>query len=343
MIEKTCFVVMPVSETTVTHNWDHWKSFFEKQIAKVVRAFNENGCRYTCERLKESHGSIKSNLVEKLIRADVVIAVLTDYNYNVLYELGMRHVMRPGTLILIEGIPERKFPKGFPSDLNDCWVEFYQEDPEKLYLEDIINNFLMSYEKSPHKDCMPYELLRQLSIPYDKFIKRGFRDIDVPRSFFDEKSECNILLINVHKDIFSSSLLDFIESSPCVINLLFTTNPYVQLTRALSLGKTIEEYNLQSGPRSTKYISHFLKYNEKKAATRNVKTYHNYPFGLYLQINTLIWFIPLWNQVEHSTISAYDNMCLQMTRNSDFGHMLYENFQFLWKHACKYSKTTKNK
>lgn len=333
MKPKTCFVIMPVSKTSKHHTDSYWKTFYEDQIKAHVENFQHNGHRYICQRLSDCHGSIKDGLIQNLIKADAVITILTDYNLNVIYELGMRHSIKPGTLILMEGKRNNKIPKRFPSDLHDCWIRFYQDNSGQNFLKDDIEEFLLSYESDPYKSCMPYKTIRQLTIPYDEYIPNGFQAVEVPEEFFEINTICNILLINVHKHIFSLSMQRFIKKSPSTINLLYTTNEYVQLTRAMSLRKSMHDYNHQSGHDSSRYIAEFLAANEKTPNTRNAQTYHEYPFGLYLQINNLIWFTPLWNMLENNTTSAYDNMCLQMTLESDFGQMLYANFKFLWKHT----------
>jgi hypothetical protein len=41
-------------------------------------------------------------IVKELVTSDMVLAVLTDYNANVLYELGTRHSLKRGTIMMLE-------------------------------------------------------------------------------------------------------------------------------------------------------------------------------------------------------------------------------------------------
>jgi hypothetical protein len=45
-------------------------------------------------------GSITRDLLSRLYRSDAVLADLTDLNPNVFYELGVRHALRAGTILI---------------------------------------------------------------------------------------------------------------------------------------------------------------------------------------------------------------------------------------------------
>lgn len=66
-------------------------------------------------------GSINKSVIQHIYNADLVIADLTDLNPNVLYELGVRHALRNGTiLVALEGTK-------LPFDVGDLRAVFYKD------------------------------------------------------------------------------------------------------------------------------------------------------------------------------------------------------------------------
>lgn len=61
------------------------------------------------------------NIINNIENSDIVIAVLTDFNSNVWYELGIRHTLRTGTIMLLqEG-------QKVPFDIIDFGIIFYKD------------------------------------------------------------------------------------------------------------------------------------------------------------------------------------------------------------------------
>jgi hypothetical protein len=94
---KHCFVIMPFSKTVDKHTAEYWDSFFSNFIQPAVENLG-----YTCKRSSAKPGNIMKAIVNDLVNSDLVLAVLTDYNPNVLYELGTRHSLKRGTIMMLE-------------------------------------------------------------------------------------------------------------------------------------------------------------------------------------------------------------------------------------------------
>ncbi len=94
---KTAFVVMPFSGTSERHTEVYWTRFFtdflKPQLARR---------KYVCTRSQARPESIVKGVLKDLFESDLVIAILTDFNANVWYELGIRHSLRRGTIMMIE-------------------------------------------------------------------------------------------------------------------------------------------------------------------------------------------------------------------------------------------------
>lgn len=131
-MDKRCFVIMPFSKTIDKHDEEYWTIFFET-IKKVME---ENG--YSCTRSEVGPYKLFSNIIKNIESSDIVIAVLTDFNSNVWYELGIRHTLRIGTIMLLqEG-------QKVPFDISDYGIIFYKDS---IGLEQRIKKAIEEYLK----------------------------------------------------------------------------------------------------------------------------------------------------------------------------------------------------
>ena len=121
MEQKTCFILMPFSKTDdlaeedLTYIYTHILQkatteyrIEEKQYFKLV------------ERYSSKIGSLIDGIVNNLNTADLVIADLTGLNPNVMYELGVRHSLKRGTIIISQHLEK------LPSDLRDYLTVGYR-------------------------------------------------------------------------------------------------------------------------------------------------------------------------------------------------------------------------
>jgi hypothetical protein len=113
---KNAFVIMPFSATpTCTEQeWTETYNFIFKP------AFEESG--YVCERARPMVGHVLHGIVEKLRDSRIVLADITDRNPNVFYELGIRHSLKKGTIIVSRD-------GQVPSDLRGLWYVQYESTP----------------------------------------------------------------------------------------------------------------------------------------------------------------------------------------------------------------------
>jgi hypothetical protein len=104
----TCFVIMPLGQTTQTHTKEYWSEHFEFFIKPAIEGASD-GKRllgYKAELSDPAGGGIIGDVFRNLQEADVVLADLTDFNPNVVYELGIRHCLRDRTIMILEaGLP----------------------------------------------------------------------------------------------------------------------------------------------------------------------------------------------------------------------------------------------
>ncbi|MBS1636165.1 MAG: hypothetical protein JST26_09630 [Bacteroidetes bacterium] len=118
MEKKTCFIIMPFSKAVVKNdklNEATLTYLYNDFIKKAVSEYKKDDTTVfdDVSRFSSKVGSIVSGIVEKLNAADLVIADLTGLNSNVMYELGVRHTLKRGTIIITQDIST------LPSDLRD--------------------------------------------------------------------------------------------------------------------------------------------------------------------------------------------------------------------------------
>ena len=103
-------------------------------------------------------------MYRELLGADFVIADLSTANPNALYELGIRHALRPRTTIVIS---ENKLP--YPFDLNHILIEGYTHLGDAIDYDEVVRFRKVLGEKlnavinSKDPDSPVYTFLPKLS------------------------------------------------------------------------------------------------------------------------------------------------------------------------------------
>lgn len=138
-MKKNSFVIMPFGKSETE------KSVSKAIFAKIASVAAKKGllCRRADDVLKP--GNVIKEVVRDCHSADIVIADLTDQNPNVFYELGVRHSLRAGTILItqkVESVPfdlrgSRLIQYGtsfvdmdaFLNDLEQALDQLLQQDP----------------------------------------------------------------------------------------------------------------------------------------------------------------------------------------------------------------------
>ncbi len=123
-------------------------------------------------------GSIDVQMYQELLQADLVIADLSTLNANALYELGIRHALRPFTTIVIS---ENKLM--YPFDLNHVVIHSYQHLGDAIDYEEVerfrgaLGNVIQSVLDKKESDSPVYTYLHALIPPQlQKQIERAVTD-----------------------------------------------------------------------------------------------------------------------------------------------------------------------
>lgn len=148
---KKCFVIMPFSTTTAKHTEQYWTELFTRFIKPSVES-----CRYDCFRSQARPQSIIKGIVGDLFNADLVLAVLTDLNPNVWYELGVRHSIKHGTIMVME------HGQTLPFDIRQYGVIFYRDNKVPDFRSELgafIDRIKASESDNPVRDHLPVHLV----------------------------------------------------------------------------------------------------------------------------------------------------------------------------------------
>ncbi len=129
--KKRCFVIMGFGVKTDYVNGR--KLDLNKSYRLLIKPVVEQK-GLECVRADEiTHsGSIDVQMYRELLKADLVIADLSTANPNALYELGIRHALRPYTTIVIS---EDKLV--YPFDLNHILITKYQHLGDAIDYEEV--------------------------------------------------------------------------------------------------------------------------------------------------------------------------------------------------------------
>ncbi len=107
-MEKTCFVIMgfetkKIPNTNVKVNLDDTYNYLIKPVlikTGLISVFSGDSHAYRCDEIYTTQ-AINETFIRNLYIADIVVADITALNQNAIYELGMRHAMKPKSTIIM--------------------------------------------------------------------------------------------------------------------------------------------------------------------------------------------------------------------------------------------------
>jgi|GEM_PF-2535194 len=189
-----CFVIMPFSETRhVRVGREHvitetqWNHIFEHWIKKAVESFSSQ--RFRCVRSAAAPGNFIKGIVRDLYDSDIVIADLTGSKPNVYYELGIRHALDTGTIMVTQSL------ESVPSDLRGYYRFQYDYASEHHEYERMYGEF----ERHLHeKIAYIFDNLNPSDNPVSDFL--GHPNEHLRHSFEQEKAEL-LFISNLFRDV----------------------------------------------------------------------------------------------------------------------------------------------
>jgi hypothetical protein len=164
-IERLCFVIMGFGKKTdfeaqITFDLDET---YDEIIRPAVLASG-----FRCVRANEigHSGVIDVRMYEMLLRADLVIADISTANPNAIYELGVRHALRPYSTIVIKEDQGK-----FHFDLNHLATLQYRHLGEEIGAKEarrasgILESLIKEITFNPRPDSPVYTFIPALACP----------------------------------------------------------------------------------------------------------------------------------------------------------------------------------
>jgi hypothetical protein len=162
--KKRCFVLMGFG---VKVDYKTNRSLDLDKTYKIIKRAVE-GAGLECIRADDivHSGVIDKPMYENLLEADVAIADLSTSNENAIYELGVRHALKPRTTIVIA---EKQFK--FPFDLGHIVIRHYEhlgtgiDYDEAVRLENELTGAIETISAGDNVDSPVYTFLPELIQP----------------------------------------------------------------------------------------------------------------------------------------------------------------------------------
>ena len=154
-----CFVIMGFGKksdpsTGKTFNLDQtYKNIIKPAVA---------ACGYECVRADEiqDSGLIDKSMYALLIQADLVIADISTYNPNAIYELGIRHAVKPFSTIILK---EKRSKKIFDLDHTRMFTYSHMGEDigtdESKRCQELLTSLIEKVSKEKQTDSPLYEFI----------------------------------------------------------------------------------------------------------------------------------------------------------------------------------------
>lgn len=161
---KLCFVIMPIGSgdahgVYLNRYTNIIKPAVEGYLKEGLQVFDAVRADFITKT-----GSITRSVIEHIYNADLVVADLTDLNPNVFYELGVRHALRNGTiLVALDGTK-------LPFDVGDLRLVFYKDrvGAEKEAVPEIQALIRTLMEAGPAADSPVFAAVPTLQAPHTR-------------------------------------------------------------------------------------------------------------------------------------------------------------------------------
>lgn len=188
-----CFVIMPFSDTEHEHDGRQvritaaqWSHVFTHWIQKAVESFPSY--KFRCVRSPAQPGNFIKGIVQDLYDSDIVIADLTGGKANVYYELGIRHALETGTIMVTQDLGS------VPSDLRGYYTFQYRYTSEHHEYEQSYADF----ERQLHeKIAYIFDNLNPSDNPVSDFL--GHTNEYLRQTFEYERNEL-VLIAELFRD-----------------------------------------------------------------------------------------------------------------------------------------------
>lgn len=190
--QKTCFIVTPIGDANT-----EIRRRADGVISSVIKpVLSELGYQCIVPHEMNNMGSITKQVLEHLIKDEMVIANLTELNPNCMYELAVRHAVRlPVVCIVEEGTR-------LPFDITTERTLFYQND--MFGVIDLKKNLLAAVESAYQDKIVDNPIYRAVS---ENTIMRAAEESgnDIQKYLVDQVGAISSTLSQIQSSMTTSS------------------------------------------------------------------------------------------------------------------------------------------
>lgn len=173
----TCFVIMPIGDQSygkVCISASELRSKYDDLIREAFERACPNAQITRADDISDP-GVVSTDIITHIMHSYFVIADVTYPNPNVFYELGLRHAVKPGTVIVRE-----KGAESLPFDISHLRYIEYENTPTGLKdlsdrFESIVNRVVV---RGASPDSHFLELAKLTSFEYPDFGRRKEPDTE---------------------------------------------------------------------------------------------------------------------------------------------------------------------
>ena len=139
---------MPFSKTENIPK-EQWLKIYENLFKPIIE---DSKFGYTCVKSESNTGSFTKEIIHNLKNAKTVLADISDFNHNVMWELGVRHALSKRTIMVAR---EDMIDK-IPSDITNYVVIPYSEgNTEYKEFKEKIHNIFQKIDADPDRADSP--------------------------------------------------------------------------------------------------------------------------------------------------------------------------------------------
>lgn len=155
---KKCFIISEIGKEKTIER-EKYEGFLSV-ILPVLESLNYKVIRPDAN----DSGSIMAYIIEHLFKDEMVVANLTGYNPNVMYELGVRHAFEKPVVCVVE-----KDNQPFPFDIKDFRiVQFEDKISKSEEFRKNLKEMILSAENNPSTNPISIGIKAMLSIDKEK-------------------------------------------------------------------------------------------------------------------------------------------------------------------------------
>jgi len=215
--QKLCFVVMGFGKKT---DYPSGRTLdLDATYEEIIQpAVESSGLR--CIRANEifHSGVIDEKMYDMLLRADLVIADISTNNINAVYELGVRHALRPfSTIIMKEDKGELHFDLNHISTFRYEHLETDIGSKEARRATSALKKLIEETLKNPQKDSPVYTFLPKLIQPV--LTEQEFEEVledaeEVQESFSNLLSDAEVASRESNHSVAAKCFIDLVNLRP---------------------------------------------------------------------------------------------------------------------------------